>query len=166
MRSLGFYLYNKITGILPETRLFSFKRFWLRNFCFCQIGKNVRICSSVKIQVQGKLEIGDNTWIGEFTKITGGKANIIIGSNVDIGPEVLIVSGTHSLWTIEGKAAGEGYSREINIEDGVWIGARAVILGGARIGYCAIIGATSLVKGVVDSNTLFAGIPAKLVKRK
>lgn len=51
------------------------------------------------------------------------------------------------------------------ISDHVWIGTRAVVLGDSKIGKGSIIGACSLVKGIIPNNCIAVGIPAK-VKRK
>ena len=51
------------------------------------------------------------------------------------------------------------------IGDNVWIGDNSVILGPASIGNGAIIGANSLVRGEVPSNSIVAGTPARVVKR-
>lgn len=166
MRSLGYFIFNRFFSILPETRFFKLKSFWLRRFCGAKIGENVRICSSVKIQIGSVLTIGDNTWIGEFTKIVGGKAHINIGSNVDIGPDVLIVTGTHELWGVKDKAAGKSYSLPITIGSGSWLGARSTILGGVNIGDEAMIAANSLVNVDVDDMLLVGGVPCKKLKKK
>jgi acetyltransferase-like isoleucine patch superfamily enzyme len=165
MRSIGYYIFNKYFSLLPETRLFGFKRWWLRSFCGANIGKNVRICSSVVVQISAKLTVGDNTWIGEYSKIVGGNAEVIIGSNVDIGPEVLLVTGSHELWTLEHKAAGKGFSKPIIIEDGVWLGARSTILGNVIIGKKSMIAAGAVINKYVPEQSLFGGVPAKLVKK-
>lgn len=166
MRSLGYFIFNRFFCFLPETRFFKLKSFWLRNFCGAEIGDNVRICSSVKIQIGSVLSIGDNTWIGEFTKIVGGKAVINIGSNVDIGPDVLIVTGTHKLWEENGKAAGKSFSQAITIGSGCWLGARSTILGGVNIGVESMIAANSLVNKDVGDCLLVAGVPCKKIKSK
>lgn len=166
MRSLGYYIFNKYISLLPETRLFGFKRWWLKSFCGATIGENVRICSSVIIQISARLTIGENTWIGEHTKILGGNAQVIIESDVDIGPEVLLVTGSHKLWGVKGKAAGKGYSNPIKICRGAWVGARSIILGNVTVGEESIVAAGSLLNKNVSDKSLFGGVPARLIKCK
>jgi acetyltransferase-like isoleucine patch superfamily enzyme len=166
MKSIGHYIFNKFLCFLPETRFFKLKKYWLVYFCGAKIGKNVRICSSVVIQISGKLTIQENTWIGEYTKIVGGSSDINIGKCVDIGPEVLIVTGTHEIWEIEGKAAGKGNSKPINIDTGAWIGAKSTIIGGVNIGKESIIAAGSVVTKDVEEKSIYGGVPAKLIKTK
>jgi acetyltransferase-like isoleucine patch superfamily enzyme len=59
--------------------------------------------------------------------------------------------------------ADRGSRREVRIGDDVWIGTRAVILGGARIGNGAIVGAGAVVEGEVPEFAIAAGNPARVV---
>ena len=52
---------------------------------------------------------------------------------------------------------------DIVIEDDVWIGAQAIILGGVRIGAGAIIGAAAVVDQDVPPYAIFAGNPGRVV---
>lgn len=52
----------------------------------------------------------------------------------------------------------------IAVGDGVWIGARSVILPGATIGDGAVIAAGAVVTGNVEPNALYGGVPAKRIK--
>jgi lipopolysaccharide O-acetyltransferase len=50
------------------------------------------------------------------------------------------------------------------IGENVWIGDNSVIIGPATIGTGAIVGANSVVRGVVPSNTIVVGAPAQPIK--
>ena len=50
------------------------------------------------------------------------------------------------------------------IGENVWVGDNSVIIGPVNIGPGAIIGANSVVRGMVPSNTIVAGRPAKPIK--
>ena len=56
------------------------------------------------------------------------------------------------------------YSKPINIEDGVWIGAEVIILPGITIGSGCVIGAGSVVAKDTEKDSLYVGIPARKVK--
>jgi maltose O-acetyltransferase len=154
------YLVNIFLFFLPGSRFFSFKRFLLK-LTGADIGKNVRV---MRIKVEGiKLYIGNNTFIGDETFIVGGDSTVTIGENCDISSRVNIITGTHKVGTIE-HAAGEGYSENIIIEDGVWIGCGATILHGVTIGKGSVIAAGSVVTKNIPSGVLAAGVPA-IVKK-
>ena len=54
---------------------------------------------------------------------------------------------------------------KVEIEENVWIGERSIVLKGSKIGKNSIIGAGSVVAGDIPENCIFAGNPAKFVKK-
>lgn len=157
---MRYYLINLLLSILPISRCYGIKRLILI-LGGASIGKNVRV---MNIKIQGvHLHIGDNSFIGDGTIIIGGESNVKIGRNCDISSRVSIVTGTHKSGSIE-KAAGEGYSESIVIEDGVWIGFGVTVLHGVTIGKGSIIAAGSVVTKNIPSGVLAAGVPARVKK--
>lgn len=156
------YIVNLVNTLLPETKLFGFKRFLFR-MCGAKIGKNVRICSSVRVLGCGNLIIGDDTWIGPQSLISSS-SKISIGANVNIAPRVLLVTGTHEYSFDGNSVAGKGYNLDIEIGEGCWICANSVVLGGAIIGDMGLVAAGSVVKGNVGSFQMVGGVPAKIIK--
>lgn len=109
-------------------------------------------------------------------KITIGKGSFVnrscyfyntdwikIGSEVAIAPEVMLCTNTHEMGN-EYRRASEVKSSPIFIEDGSWIGARAIILPGVTIGKGCVIAAGSVVITDCLPNCLYAGVPAVKVK--
>lgn len=104
-----------------------------------------------------KLTIGENTDIGFGTYIQA-KNGVYIGKNVKIGAHCAIYSEN----TIDGTES------TIHIESNVKIGAGTVILPnptGAPLFIChdSVIGALSLVKQHIPSNSIYVGVPAKQI---
>lgn len=62
----------------------------------------------------------------------------------------------------------QGYqgTKQVILEDNVWIGARSVILPGGKIGKGSIIGVGSVATKDVEPFSIVAGVPAKLVKKR
>jgi acetyltransferase-like isoleucine patch superfamily enzyme len=60
---------------------------------------------------------------------------------------------------------GSGVDKSIVINEGAWIGGNVTILPGVIIGEHAVVGAGSVVNKDVPEYTLFAGVPAKLIKK-
>ncbi len=149
---------------IPETHFFPLKRNLLR-IAGVQIAKKTRITSSVQIYPTGKISIGHNSWIGLNTTLVCAKNSILkIGNNVDIGPQVFITTGTHEINTHNIRMAGKGVSKDVIIGDGVWIGARAIILPGVKIGKMSIVAAGALVNKDVPDYSLVGGVPAKFIR--
>lgn len=84
--------------------------------------------------------------------------NIIIARNVKIGNNVTLF---HNITIAE-----ENKQKSTIIGDNVIIGAGAVILNNVKIGNNAIIGANSVVTKDVPSNSVVAGNPAHIIKRR
>jgi len=130
-----------------------------------EIGEGAKLCGRGWIYGRGRLIVGEGTWIspgGIFH--THQEADIRLGSRCDLGPGVEFILGSHELGSQE-RRAGEGTARSILVENGCWIGARSVILGGVTIGEGAIVAAGAVVTRDVPANTLVAGVPA-VVKRQ
>lgn len=162
MNTFILYLSHIIFGILPETRCFQLKAGLLR-MSGARIGRNVRICSSVRVYGNGHLSIGDNTWVGHNCFIMCS-ADVTIGHDVNIAPCCYIGTGTHEIDLCGESIAGKGKSIPIIIGNGAWICASSTILAGSKIGTKSIIAAGAVVKGIVPSFTLVGGILAKKIK--
>lgn len=99
---------------------------------------------------------------------------LLIGNYVSIAIDVLFIPesehGYRSLSTYPFKVltCGEKYEAlskgSIIVEDDVWIGARAIILSGVRIGQGAVVAAGSVVTKDVEPYSIVAGNPAKHIK--
>lgn len=148
-----------IMKLLPETSCFGLKRFLWR-WAGAKIGRNVRICSSAFIIGSGQLVIRDDTWIGHQVFIETS-SKVEIGSHVDIAPRVYIGTGTHEIDATGMHSAGLGMSKPIIIEDGVWLGANAIVLPGVTIGMKSVIGAGAVVTRNIDALKVAIGLPAK-----
>ena len=105
-----------------------------------RIGKNVFFNSGVKIQDQGGVTIEDG---------------VLIGHNV------VIATLDHSL---DPSHRGNMIPAPIHIGQNVWIGANATICKGVTIGNGAVIAAGAVVTTDVPENTVYGGVPAKLIK--
>lgn len=113
--------------------------------------------------------IGDDCNIGEFCHITAIN-RIIIGDGLLTGRFVYIGDNAHGglSWEeaeippIKRHLKSKG---EIIIGKNVWIGDKVTILGGVTIGDNVIIGANSVVTHDIPSNSMAAGMPARIMKQ-
>lgn len=107
--------------------------------------------------------------IGEECSINGGctfdlAAPVRIGHNVSFGHDVLIVTAGHRIGP-PGRRAGELEPAPVTIADGVWLGARSVVLPGVTIGAGSVVAAGAVVTRDVPPDVLVAGVPARVVRR-
>lgn len=128
-------------------------------------GKNVGIMDHVYLHHWENLEIGDNVSIHEQCNINafGG---VRIGDNVSISHGVSIVSFNHT-WADENTPIKYNPSEPgaIVIGNDVWVGCGARILAGVTIGERSVIAAGAVVTRDCEPHGVYAGVPAKLVKR-
>ena len=153
------YFINIILFLLPATRFFGVKRSIAR-WVGIDIGEDVCINGYTCFFGDGVVSIGDSSWIGlknTFYRTT--EAAIIIGQNCAFGPEVAFVPGSHEIGGVT-RRAGKDIEGDIVIEDGCWIGARVMILGGVTISSGSVIAAGAVVCRDVEKNSLSAGVPA------
>jgi putative colanic acid biosynthesis acetyltransferase WcaF len=130
------------------------KVFFLRLFG-SKIGTGAVIRNHVRIKQPWKLEIGNNVWIGESVWIDN-LVSIRIGSNVCISQGAYLFNGNHNYKTTDFKLITE----EINLEDGVWIGAKAIVGPGVRCKTHSIISAGSCTFNSINAYELYQGNPA------
>ncbi|MEQ9308569.1 MAG: DapH/DapD/GlmU-related protein [Balneolaceae bacterium] len=89
-------------------------------------------------------------------------AEVKIGDNCLIGPNVGIYTAGHNIHPIDRHKSGN--AKSIIIGNNVWIGGHSVILGGVKVGNNSILAAGSVVTKDVPKNTIYAGNPAKKIK--
>lgn len=142
------------------------------------IGNNTRIGRHAVITAWEKvnkdffspsINIGNNCSIGEYVHITSTN-HIEIGNNVLMGRRVTISDNSHGRNIDRSELQTPPQLRKIYskgkimIEDNVWIGDKATILAGVRIGFGAVIGANSVVTKDVPAYSIVGGIPAKILR--
>lgn len=129
------------------------------------LGDRVRLVSTVAtLELStlpgGHLEIGDNVFINYGCSLASSN-HVKIGNNCLIGSHVTIMdTDFHRVEDKTWDTSGE----PIIIEDSVWIGNRAIVLKGIRIGHDAVVAAGSVVTRDVPPRTVVAGVPAKVVR--
>lgn len=154
-----------IFKIIPTTRAFRLKAALLR-WCGHDIMMDAKLCSTTRIMIGGRLTIGSRSWIGHDVIFVGGDADVVIGADVDIGPGVMMVTGSHDEGALGERAAGVGISRPISIGRFCWIGARSTILGGVTLDEGVIVAAGALVTRSFPKNCVIGGVPARLIRAR
>lgn len=121
-----------------------------------------------KQEFSPSISIGSNCNIGEYNHITAIN-RITIGDGLLTGRFVYIGDNAHGSLSLEEAdippAKRHLVSKgEIVIGNNVWIGDKATVLPGVRIGDNVIIASNAVVTHDVPSNTLVAGVPAEVVR--
>lgn len=137
-------------------------------------GKNVSIHPYCSLQASGTLVdlgkgivFGNNVGVGRNCHF-GGAGGISVGDDTIFGQYVSIHSENHVFTADDKPIRKQGVSRlGITIGSNCWIGAKATILDGVVIEDGCIIAAGALViAGKYESNSIYGGVPAKLIKKR
>ncbi len=164
-------------------------RWWIRTFVnpfFHKISAKSVIRWTARLDTfpYNRFEVGAYSIIESFTLIANGVGDVILGNNVLIGvgskitgpvtfgndillAQNVVMSGlNHDYEDVTKPIVKQGYSTTtITVEDGVWIGAGAIITAGVNIGKNAVVGAGSVVTKDVPPYCVVVGNPAKVVKQ-
>ena len=143
-----------IIGMIPSHFI---RRFFYR-LGGIKIGKGSTIHTGARFYDPRNINIGDDTIIGEGVTLDG-RAKLTIGSHVDVATEVMIFNSQHEVDSDNFTA----YDRPVEIGDYVFIGPRAIILPGVKIGEGAIIAAAAVVSREVAPYAIVGGVPAKII---
>ena len=138
--------------------LYEWRAFLLRLFG-AQIGKKVKIRSTVQVTYPWKVKIGDYSWVGDSC-ILYSLGDITIGSHVAIAHSVYVNTGGHEY----NKKTFDIFSRPVVIEDECWITNDVYIAPGVTIGKGTIVSARSSVLKDLPAGKICVGTPAKPIK--
>lgn len=109
------------------------------------------------------LSVGDGAYINRGT-IIATHGGVEIGCCVYLGHRVTILSVSHQIGQPD-QRAGEHVYAKVTIGNGAWLGANVTVLPGVRIGQGAVVGAGSVVTKDCEPDAVYAGVPARLIRR-
>lgn len=144
----------------PRWMLQGWRRSLLRMFG-ATVGPGVSVHGAARIWMPKNLEVGAYSWIGDH-------ANLYCVDRITIGAHA-VVSEDAYLCTAEHDLTSEKFelrTNPIEIGDNAWIGARAIILPGRRIGEGAVVAAGAIVTKDVAPWTVVAGNPARVIRTR
>jgi putative colanic acid biosynthesis acetyltransferase WcaF len=146
-------------GCSPQF-MYSWRNFLLRRFG-AKIGANVIIRPSARITYPWKLEIGDNSWIGDDV-VLYNLGEIEIGSNVVISQRSYICAASHDYQ----KTSFDIYAKKITVKDCAWLATDVFVAPGVTIGEASVVGARSSVFNSTPEKMLCIGTPARPVRHR
>ncbi len=141
--------------------LHTFRRFFYR-LAGIEIGKGSTVHMRANFYNPENIVIGEDTIIGDHCFLDG-RASLKIGSHTAIASQALIYNSEHNIHSVDFQAV----EKSVEIGDYCFIGARAIILPGVKIGRGAVVASGAVVTKDVPEKTIVAGVPAKEIgKRK
>ena len=131
---------------------------------FVVFGRSVGIIGNFYVGNPSNVSIGSNCGINHGVFILGAN-RIEIGSYVVLSARCMLIDSGLKLSNFATEEFPPHTSNFIKIEDGVWIGAGAIILPGVTLGKKSVVGAGSVVTRDVPPFTVVAGNPARPIGR-
>ena len=125
--------------------------------------RNLNISKSTNILYPYNIVVGDDVFIG-FNSWINAQGSVVIEDSVIFGPFVVVATGNHT-FDNGSYRFGPHEKRRVKINEGAWIAAHSSIVPGVEVGARSIVAAGAVVVSEVDQDSLFAGNPAKIVKR-
>lgn len=126
-----------------------------------KIGRGTVIKPAVNIKYPWKLQTGNHAWIGEEVWIDN-LSDVAIGDNATLSQAAMVLTGSHD----NTKETFDFISLPVVIEEGAWIGARAVVYGGVTVGSHAILGINAVAENNLQPYTIYKGNPAVPVLKR
>lgn len=136
----------------------------LKGVSFIHLGAGVAVFPGVWLQAEGpgaEVRIGDETYLGHDVHVHSIDP-VSIGARCVLADGVFIASADH----LHGNRSGVVGTGSIVVVDDVFIGQRAIVLGGVHIGQGATIGAGAVVTKDVPAGAVAVGVPARVLEDK
>ena len=109
------------------------------------------------------LRVGARTFVN-FGLVALDVAPITIGNDVQIGPNVQLLTPTHPVDAEPRRAKWEA-ARPIAVGDNVWLGGGVIVLPGVSIGENTVVGAGAVVTKDLPGDVVAVGNPARVLRR-
>ena len=158
-RSLWYFTNHLVFnhGLLP----FSILKTSILKLFGARIGRGVHIKPSVNIKYPWLLEIGNYVWVGEKVWIDN-LTHVKIGCNVCLSQGAMLLTGNHNYKNVN----FDLMIGEIILEDGVWIGAKAIVCPGVVCHDHSILSVNSVATKDLVSHGIYQGNPAEMIKER
>jgi acetyltransferase-like isoleucine patch superfamily enzyme len=143
-----------VVGCIPSHYV---RRFFYR-LAGMTIGSGSTLHMNARFYNPAGIIIGADTIIGEGA-VLDGRAAIHIGNHVDFASEVMVYNSQHDTASDDFHAV----STPVHIDDYVFVGPRAILLPGVKIGKGAVVAAGAVVTKDVAPFAIVGGVPAKVI---
>jgi len=161
-RFYNYYLDVKVAllWLLGYIPLHTFRKLIFR-LAGVKISKKSTIHIGCRFYQPKNIEIGEGTIIGDHATLDG-RALLKIGSHVAIASNVSIYNSQHDIHSADMRPI----EKPVEIGDYVFIGPRAIILPGVKVGKGAVVAAGAVVTKDVKPKAIVGGVPAAEVGKR
>jgi putative colanic acid biosynthesis acetyltransferase WcaF len=117
-----------------------------------RVGHGLVIRPRVTIKCPWFLELGNHVWLGEAVWIDN-QTTVALGSNVCVSQGAYLFTGNHDY----NDPHFRFFCEPIRIEDGAWVGARAVVCPGSVLERMSVVGAGVVWSGAAEAGGVYTG---------
>ena len=169
MKKILLFLYYGLFQHLPMQPFPGYKfGYWVRGKIASVVFKKCGVHPIIKNKCYfgdgSKISIGNDTQLGQNSRLQG---TISIGDDCVMGPDVVLIATYHNFEdpnvSVRFQGGGE---RPICVGNDVWIGVRAVILPGVKLGDHCVVGAGAVITKSFPAYSIIAGVPGKVIGRR
>lgn len=153
LRLMFWYLTSMLifkSGIMPFSNVLVF----LLRLFGAKIGNDVRIKPGIYVRYPWKLTIGDHSWLADC--YIDNLDQVTIGKNVCISQQAMLLTGNHNYNLVE----FDLFTKPIDLADGVWIGAKTLVLPGVTALSHSVLTAGSTAAKTLNAYGIYRGNPA------
>lgn len=134
---------------------------YYRRVCRMDLARGSSLHMGAWLTTLGGVSIGPGTTIDQGVRLDG-RGGLVIGAGVSIAPEVVLLTADHDPQSPD----FAGRTAPVAIEDRVWLGMRAMVLPGVRVGRGAVVAAGAVVTRDVPPYAIVGGVPAKVIGQR
>jgi len=127
-----------------------------------EVGEGVEIRPPFRVDYGFNIRVGARTF-ANWGLVAADVVAITIGEDVQIGPNVQLLTPTHPVEPEPRRQKWEA-ARPITIGDNVWLGGGVIVLPGVTIGENTVVGAGSVVVRDLPANVVAVGNPATVIR--
>ena len=121
-----------------------------------RLGSQCRLKPGLRVKYPWKLVAGEACWLGEAVWIDN-LALVRLGDRVCLSQGAYLCTGNHDFR----RPSFDLRLGPIELGDDVWIGARAVIAPGTRVGAAAVVALAAVASGELEPGAIYSGHPAR-----
>ncbi len=136
-------------------------KIWLLKRFGAKVGLGVLLKPNVRIKFPWKLVLGNDVWIGESVWIDN-LDEVRIADNVCLSQGAMLLCGNHNYK----HSSFDLMVSPIVLEEGVWIGAQAIVCPGVCCRSHAVLSVGSVAVANLEAYTIYQGNPAQAVKTR
>ncbi len=126
------------------------------------VGEGVEVRPPLRVDYGYRTTIGPRTFVN-FGAVFLDVARIAVGADVQMGPNVQLLTPTHPVDPEPRRAKWEA-ARPITIGDNVWLDGGVIVCPGVTIGENTVVGAGAVVTRDLPADVVAVGNPARVIR--